>query len=66
MRHLDLKTVATWSDSVRDSRNTIHFGVASAIPNSYEKLTALLIGAVPMVRTLYQVKSAANSLTKMV
>lgn len=61
VRALDLKTVATWSDSVRDSRNTIHFGVASAIPNTYEKLAALLIGAVPMIRTLYQVKSAANS-----
>lgn len=62
VRSLDLKSVATWSDSVRDSRNTIHFGVAPAIPNTYEKLAALLIGAVPMIRTIYRVKCAADSL----
>lgn len=64
VRSLDLKSVATWSDSVRDSRNTIHFGVTSAVPNTYEKLAALLIGAVPMIRTLYQIKRAADSLAK--
>lgn len=55
-----LKEISVWSDAVRDSRNTIHFGVDAAIPNTYEKLAALLIGAVPNVRTLYQVKAAAE------
>jgi hypothetical protein len=64
VRPIDLKTVVTWSDSVRDSRNTIHFGVAPAVPNTYEKVAALLIGAVPMIRTLYQVKGAADALPK--
>ena len=56
-----LKEVAVWSDAVRDSRNTIHFGVEAALPNTYEKLAALLIGAVPNVRTLYRVKAAAEA-----
>lgn len=58
-----LKEVAVWSDAVRDSRNTIHFGVEAALPNTYEKLAALLIGAVPNVRTLYRVKAAAEAST---
>lgn len=56
----DLRSVAVWSDAVRDSRNTIHFGVTPLTPNTYEKLAALLIGAVPYVRMLYSVKGAAD------
>lgn len=58
----ELRSVAVWSDAVRDSRNTIHFGVAPATPNTYEKLAALLIGAVPYVRVLYRVKEAADAM----
>jgi hypothetical protein len=60
IRPQKLKEISVWSDAVRDSRNTIHFGVDAAIPNTYEKLAALLIGAVPNVRTLYRVKAAAD------
>jgi len=57
----ELRTVAVWSDSVRDSRNTIHFGVSPATPNTYEKVAALLIGTAPNVRVLYRLKAAADS-----
>jgi hypothetical protein len=57
----ELRTVAVWSDSVRDSRNTIHFGVSPATPNTYEKVAALLIGASPNVRVLYRLKEAADA-----
>jgi len=57
----ELRTVAVWSDVVRDSRNTIHFGVSPAIPNTYEKIAALLIGAAPNVRVLYRLKDAADA-----
>lgn len=40
VRPQKLKEVSVWSDAVRDSRNTIHFGVDAAIPNTYEKLPA--------------------------
>ena len=57
----ELRSIAVWSDVVRDSRNTIHFGVIPAMPNTYEKLAALLLGAAPNVRALYRVKEAADS-----
>lgn len=60
----DLRIVAVWSDSVRDSRNTIHFGVSPATPNTYEKVAALLIGAAPNMRTLYRVKEVADAGSK--
>lgn len=57
----ELRQVEQWSDTVRDSRNTIHFGVAPAIPNTFEKVTVLLLASVPNLRTLYSVKVAAES-----
>ena len=57
----ELRAVAVWSDSVRDSRNTIHFGVSPATPNTYEKVAALLIGTAPNVRILYRLKMAADA-----
>lgn len=61
IRLQELRSVAVWSDAVRDSRNTIHFGVAAATPNTYEKLAALLIGAVSNVRVLYRLKEASDA-----
>jgi hypothetical protein len=57
----ELRTVASWSDTVRDSRNTIHFGVEPSVPNTYEKVAALLLGVVPYLRMIYQVKDACES-----
>jgi hypothetical protein len=57
----ELRTAASWSDTVRDSRNTIHFGVESSVPNTYEKVAALLLGVVPYLRMIYQVKAACES-----
>lgn len=57
----ELRAIFNWTDTVRDSRNTIHFGVEAAVPNTYEKLGVLLLGAVPNVRTLYRIKAAADA-----
>jgi len=51
----DLKNVVIWADSVRESRNSIHYGVESAMPNTYEKVAALLIAAVSHFRVIYRV-----------
>jgi hypothetical protein len=59
----DLRTAAVWSDTVRDSRNTMHFGVQPSIPNTYDKVVALLMGAVPHLRTIYKLKRAADAAT---
>jgi len=57
----DLRSAAIWSDTVRDSRNTIHFGVSPATPNTYEKVTVLLLASVPNIRLLYQLKAATTA-----
>jgi hypothetical protein len=57
-----LQQVAVWSDVVRDSRNTIHFGVAPALANTYEKVGVLLIAAVPHLRVLYKLKEKADEI----
>lgn len=64
VRLQELRAVSVWSDTVRDSRNTIHFNVAPTTPNTYEKVAALLLGAVPYIRTIYQVKDAVDAMPR--
>ena len=58
VRNLD--DALMWSDTVRDSRNVVHAGSTSSTPNTYEKVAALLLGAVPRIRELYRVLDAAQ------
>ena len=55
-----LSNVVVWADAVRESRNSVHYGVKPSLPNSYEKIAALLIGAVPHLRVLYKIRAAAK------
>jgi hypothetical protein len=57
----DLRNAVIWSDAVRESRNSVHYGVKPSMPNNYEKVAALLIGAVPHFRLLYKIMSAVDS-----
>ena len=61
VRTYDLRDAALWSDAVRDSRNTIHFGNSPSVPNTYEKVAALILGAVPAFRKIYKLKLAFDS-----
>ncbi len=56
----DLNNSMVWADAVRESRNSVHYGVESSTPNTYEKIAALLIGAVPHFRLLYRIRDAAK------
>jgi hypothetical protein len=56
----DLANAVVWSDAVRESRNSIHYGAKPSMPNSYEKVAALLIGAVPHLRVLYGIMAAVD------
>lgn len=60
--HRYLGQVLNWSNIVRDSRNAVHYGADPATQNTYEKVAALLIGAVPNIRTLYTIREAAEGL----
>lgn len=59
-----LRSVVIWADVVRDSRNAVHYGADPAMGNTYEKVAALLMGAVPNLRMLYRIKAALGSKAK--
>jgi len=61
-RHL--REVLNWSNVVRDSRNAVHYGADPATQNTYEKVAALLLGAVPNIRILYAIRQAAEEIAK--
>jgi len=54
----DLNNVIVWADAVRESRNSVHYGAEPSMPNTYEKIAALLIGGVPHLRLLYRIRAA--------
>jgi hypothetical protein len=58
----DLNNVMVWADAVREARNSVHYGAEPSMPNTYEKIAALLIGSVPHLRLLYKVRAIANPL----
>ena len=60
--HRHLKGVLNWSNVVRDSRNAVHYGANPATQNTYEKVAALLLGAVPNIRIIYSIRQAAEEL----
>ena len=62
--HRYLKSVLIWSNVVRDSRKAIHYGADPATQNTYEKVVALLLGAVQNIRVLYSIRKAAEELAR--
>lgn len=57
----DLKNCVVWADCVRESRNSLHYGTEPSMSNSYEKVAALLIGAVPHIRLLTALTNTARA-----
>jgi hypothetical protein len=55
----ELTNAMIWTDQVRESRNSIHYGVEPAMTNSYEKVAALLIGAVPHLKIVWKIKETS-------
>jgi hypothetical protein len=60
VRPRDLPSIALWSETVRDSRNTLHFLAQPVTPNTYEKVSLLLLSTINSLRPLYQIKYAAE------
>jgi len=54
----DLEDVFNWSDTVRDARNSIHWGANPVIPNNYEKISIYLMGAIPNFRAISKIIEA--------
>jgi len=51
----ELQNSEIWADAVRESRNSVHYGATPSMSNSYEKVAALLIGAVPNFKIIYSI-----------
>jgi len=58
-----VRSAREWTEVVRDSRNVVHFTVATPVPNTYEKAAALFLGAVPNLRVLLAATRAAADQT---
>lgn len=56
----DLKSCVVWGEAVRESRNSIHYGAEPSMSNSYEKVSALLIGTVPNLKVIYSIIKACK------
>ncbi|NJD26918.1 MAG: hypothetical protein FIA92_01310 [Chloroflexi bacterium] len=57
----EVRSAREWAEVVRDSRNVLHFTVATPVPNTYEKAAALYLGAVPNLRLLFAATREANT-----
>jgi len=49
----ELRSSSLWSDTVRESRNSLHYENEPPIANTYEKVGIQLIGAVPAIKMMY-------------
>jgi hypothetical protein len=56
-----LDGVRAWSDTIRDSRNTIHVGYRPTTPNTYDKVAELLLATPSNLRALYAIKATADA-----
>jgi len=56
VRIQDLRNAVIWADAVRESRNSIHYGAEPPMTNCYEKVAALLIGAIPHFKLITELR----------
>ena len=57
----DVDHAVRWSHEVRESRNVLHWEVSTSVPNSYDKVALLMMGATRTFGTLAKLcRSAGN------
>jgi len=56
----NLDEIHGWSDTVRDARNSIHWGATPVIPNNYEKIAIYLMCAIPNVNAIAKIVEACE------
>ena len=61
-RPAEFQSVVLWSDSLRQTRNAIHFGVEPTIAYNYEDVGLLFIHGSTSLKMLYRVKKAVDQL----
>ncbi len=60
----DLRQVPIWSDVLRGSGNVVLYGVRPSMRNTYEKIAALLIGAVSQFKVIYLIHHEAEAIAR--
>jgi len=55
--------IVVWSNVLREARNAIHFGSKPTIPNSYEKVSVLLIDGATNFSLMYRIKSISDEIS---
>ena len=56
----ELRSAVLWWDTVREARNVLHWGVDPTFPNSYDKVSVLMLSAASHLRTLWKIRTAAR------
>lgn len=57
-----IERIVVWSNVLREARNAIHFGSSPTIPNSYEKVSVLLIDGATNFSSLYRIKYVSDEI----
>ena len=58
-----IESIVVWSNVLREARNAIHFGVKPTIPNSYEKVSVLLIDGAHNFSLMYRIKRVSDEIS---
>lgn len=58
-----MEGIVVWSNVLREARNAIHFGVKPTIPNSYEKVSVLLIDGAKNFSLMYRIKDVSDRIS---
>lgn len=58
-----IESIVVWSNVLREARNAIHFGVKPTIPNSYEKVSVLLIDGANNFSSMYRIKRVSDEIS---
>lgn len=61
VRPADLRDTQVWTEALREARNAVHHDADAPLPATWETTAALLMGAVPNLRRLLAVTSAARA-----
>jgi hypothetical protein len=59
VRMTDLRGALNWTEALREARNAVHHGSAAPVLATWETAAVLLMGAVPNLRLLWNLRAAA-------
>jgi hypothetical protein len=57
----EVQEAALWSDTVRDSRNVVHYNPHEQFPVTFESVATILLSTTRHLRSLYRVHDAAHA-----